>query len=266
MAAIEIVSDLVLEPASPALDAAFKISGRVKRSADAGPVHAWFEKDGTPIETSREDVDSRAKDEPIDVKVQIDTLKSSDAGTYVLCASETRDGMKIDLGSSATRKVSLDAPESPAAAGPVELRDLVWDKHFAQNTGMFAGIVFFAVATLSVIGFVAALRHGLAGNDITTALAFLMALVGGVAVIAGTWLVALEMRGRAPVEAGADEAPVAKGFGAEEIKATSELVKSIGSLRGPIALLVVGGLLLGGAATLAAFTIDDAPSSPTESA
>jgi len=270
MAKIKVSTAPSAVPAIPALDGEITITAKVERTEDAGLVKAGYKHDD---EARAEKVNkpNAARGEQLEVKLTIPKFTEADKGTYTLWAED--ENGDVALGEAIS--VELTAPAAPAAdddegGPPAELRGLVWDKDFASATGAISLILMGLIAVICAIGTISFLGDHSTSSDTASAVVFLGVLLGSVLIIGGTWVCLLEMRGRAPVVPGTPESPpetgvMAKGLTKETIEAVGNVVKQLTKLRGPIAMIVVGALLVGGMAVFASDLANNENQAPPSS-
>ncbi len=166
------------------------------------------------------------------------TFKLSDktAGTYSIGAKVGDQDQELGDNNS----VKIEAPPSRGAGEPeaaVDPRDLVWDPQFALATGSLVGLlaIFYSV----VIGVWAFSTdfESLSHFFVVTA-----GWVGGLTILAATWVVVLEMRGRAPKTVGEADSLPAKGIATDMLDKIdlTEIGKTLRSMRGMLAVLFIG--------------------------
>jgi hypothetical protein len=253
MADIKLSKNPTPDPARPEVGKPFKLTAEVTRDP-SGPVWVWWSKDDVVVDGTRSGHQNPTG--AIEVPLAITAFAETDYGTYKVCAAASDSTTSLDLGDQAAVKVEKSAP--PADTGKDELRELVWDKDFAANTGMFVGLALLAFGALCAIGFVRSIDAAVAGTGFTSVVVFTGLFLGIVAVVVGGWLLVLEMRGRANIDPDAG-----KGVGVEVVaEGASKILGKLGEMRGPLALLSAGLLLFGGTAWLAYASDDDSPSQP----
>jgi hypothetical protein len=155
-------------------------------------------------------------------------------------------------------KPDENGEDEDEGASVAELRDLVWDADFAGATGAVAAIVVLGVGIFCAIAASRFVGDDATADDVASLVTIVGLFVGAVMIVTGAWILALEMRGRAPhdVKAPRPARAIAEGLGKDEIEAVTGLVRAVGGLRGAFALVVVGALLIGGMALLADRTSD----------
>jgi len=259
MPGIEMSKNPTPEPANPEIGKPFKLTAEVTRDP-AGHISVWWTKDDAPVEgTKKTEVSPTG---PVEVTLDISAFADTDYGVYKVAAAESDTTTSIDLGDQAAIEVAKPVPD-PAPAGDAakeELRDLVWDKNFAAATGTFVGLGLLLFGVLCSIGFVRSIAGAVDGTGFASVVLFTGLFLGIAAVMVGGWLIGLEMRGRAPIDADApagDPVSEDKGIVTDAADGASKVLSVIGRMTGPVALLAVGLLIFAGTAWLA-FASDDA--------
>lgn len=80
-----------------------------------------------------------------------------------------------------------------------DLRGLVWDPQFAANTGIVGLLVVAGVSAVAIIASMFLIDKKMTAGDIAGVAALLGVIIAVTAVVGGTWIVAMEFRGRANV-------------------------------------------------------------------
>lgn len=261
---VELVNQPTTDPAEAVAGAKVTITARIK-ATKAGQLKAGFRRGS---EESGPEINQAVSADEVVVVVREVQAGPSTTGTYDLWAE--LDGVPASFARASAELALPDQPETPDPPddpAAVDLRGLVWDPQFAANTGTVGLLVLAGVTAVSIVASSFLIHRKMTPEDVAGVVGFLGVIIAATAIVGGTWIVAMEFRGRASESKDAGgERPAVTTKGAmtqAALESFGKILEGFAKLRSPIAVLAAGAVVFVAAAMLAGAGVNNEDPPPT---